>query len=167
MSNSKTIIQKALKELKIERELKQYFKYIDSVFGDDYASLLLSLDPSLKNSLQIRTDKFGYTNDEDIIISLLKSSILSKDKNSYINILVKNYIENGDLEDIMELVKSNYSIRKMLTRNFVTESYGSNWEHYSKIDDDDNTLGNLLTLNYFHSSIHSNNNKSKTYKKTY
>lgn len=166
MSKNKIIIQRALKEFKIERDLKQYFKYVDSVFGEDYASQLLSLNSSLKESLKIFTDKFEYTNDEDIIISLLKASILSKDKNKYINLLVKDYIENGDLEEIVELVKTNYSIRKMLTRIFTMESYGSNWELYSKLNDNDNTLGNILTLNYFHDSIH-NNNYLKVYKKTY
>ena len=161
MSKQKVLLQNLLKERKIEKDLKDYFKYLDSVYGEDYATQVLSLCPSLKKSIQYRTDKFNYTSDEDIILSLLKSSVLSRDTNSYINLLVKSYIAEGELEELFDLVIENYSVRKMLTRNFIRDSYGNNWDLYHKKNDNDNTLGNLLTLRYYNDSL----NYNRGYKK--
>lgn len=153
MSEQNIIVKKLLEEQEIDLRLKAFFKHLDSFVGEDYACLVLSSDISITESLKMFSKKFDDVSDIDIIISLLKASVISNDKDSYINNLVKDYINNGDFEELIDLVNKNLSVRKMLTRNFIRSSYSDNYRIYSKKNDDDNTLGNVLSLKYYKMSL--------------
>ena len=75
MNNHKNILEKALKERKIEKELKDYFKKMDSCFGEDYSSLILSSAERPSDSLYLFTSRFPKISDTDIILALIKSHI--------------------------------------------------------------------------------------------
>lgn len=146
-------VKRIVNEREIEIRLKKYFKYLDNVVGEDYASLVLASNSSLTESLKMFTKKFDDISDNDIIFALLRSSVISKDVNSNINLIVKSYLENGDFEELFDLIRDNYSIRKQLTRNFIRDSYSSNYQIYNKKEDNDNTLGNVLSLKYYQMSL--------------
>ena len=68
--------------------------------------------------------------------------------------LVNAYIDEGRFEDLMNLIYHDLSVRKMLTRVFIRESYAMNYELYAKKEDThDNTLGNMLSILYFQNSL--------------
>lgn len=146
-------VKRIVNEREIEIRLKKYFKYLDNLVGEDYASLVFASNISLTESLKMFTSKFDDISDNDIIFALLRSSVISKDVNSNINLIVKSYIDNGDFEELFDLIRDNYSIRKQLTRNFIRDSYSSNYQIYNKKEDNDNTLGNVLSLKYYQMSL--------------
>lgn len=160
MFDKDTIFKQIFKERKIEVQLKDYLREMNDCFGDDYTSLVFSSDQRPSESIKLFTNKFPSVSDTDIVLLLIRSAVVSDEEN-YQNLMIQDFIENGDMEDVMNLVYSNLSLRKMLTRSLIHTSYGSNFDFYQKKKKEDNTIGNLLTLQYFQESISSSNYQKK------
>lgn len=160
MSNKNTILKQIFKERKIEIQLKDYLKKMNECFGEDYTSLIFSSEKRPSESLQLFTKKYPDVSDTDIVLLLIRGAVVSDEEN-YQNLFIQDLIENGDMEDIMNLVYSNLSLRKMLTRTLIHVSYGSNFDFYQKKRKEDNTIDKLLTLQYFQESIPSSNIQKK------
>ncbi|MBR2828106.1 MAG: hypothetical protein IKE70_02615 [Bacilli bacterium] len=146
------LVKNVLKERKSEVELKKYFKKMNDCFGEDYCSLVFSSSKRPSDSLQLFTDKFPNLSDTEIVLLLIRGAIVS-DENNYQNLMIQDFVENGEMVDLMNYVYSNLSIRKMLTRSFIHNSYGKDIELFMKKKDIGNTLGNLLTIQYFQENI--------------
>ncbi len=151
MSNHKNVEFRILKERKIEKQLKNYFKLMDISYGEDFASQILSSSKSPRESLQMFTSKFPEISDTDIILALIKASVITRDDN-YAILFIRDMIQEGNMEDVMNIVYSNLRLRKMLTRTFIHDCYADNYQSYGK-SSDDNCLGDLITIYYFQNSI--------------
>ena len=146
------IVSLALKERKIEVELKKYLKKTNDLYGEDFTCLVLNSLESPSMSLKSFTDKFPNISDTDIVLALIKAGTISLIDN-YQNNYVRGFVSEGEMEKIMNIVYYNLSLRKMLTRTLIQNSYFSNSDIIKKKDSEDNTIGNLLTILFFQENI--------------
>ena len=159
--NKYILLNKALKERKIESNLKKFFQFMENLYGDEFSSLILSTTISPKESLEMFTSSFPNITDTDIILALIKASILSRDVEEKYNRYVRHMVSNGRFEDLMNVIYNNRTLRKQLTMNYIRDCYGTNQQIYSKKEDNDNTLGDMLSIIYFQESIKSKKNEKK------
>lgn len=148
-----------LKESETDNKLKNYFKKMINLVGEEYTLVSLSQYEGLKDSVSRFSFDFEDTSDDDLAFSLLKGAILSNGENNCIN-LVREFIKNGELEDLLFISKTNLGFRRELTRAFMQTCYESFQEAYSKRDSEKNQIGDLLSLKYFEESL----NKKKEQK---
>ena len=148
MGKTTKMKEELLHDSNVDLLLKNYLRKMKQVFGEDYAILTLSSDINISNSLDYFTSKFDNIEDNDIAFSLLRSSILSNEKN-YFNDVIKAKVELGELNDVLFLVKDNLSFRRSLTRTFINQSNKTNKELYNELDNKEKTIESLSTLNFY------------------
>ena len=149
MERFEKIKMEVLKDSKEDIKLKNYFNRINNIVGEDYASLTLSANESIKKSLSNFTSDLEDIKEENIIFSLLKSAVLSNDKHNSSVAAAKYLIEKGSIEDLITAVNVNLSFRKALTKVFIKQSHRTYERIYELKNDNDNTLGELLSLYLF------------------
>lgn len=137
-----------LKENENELLLKEYFYKFNNIAGEDYAISVLSSDKDIKTSLNYYTSSFPNIESNDIAFILLKSVILSNDKNYYSEV-VKDKVSLGELNDIVYLINENLGFRRSLTRTFIRQSNKTNKELYNKLDNKENAIRDLSTINFY------------------
>ena len=155
-----SIKNKALEEREIDIKLKNYFNKMKNLVGDEYTYLTLSTKESIKDSIESFTKDFDNVDENEIVLSLLRSSVISNEDNE-INRIVKKFIDKGAFEDLVTLVNCNLAFRKGLTKVFMNHAHESNLITYSKRTNENNTIGDLLSLIYFENSLSRSENKTK------
>lgn len=148
MEQLEHIKKEALKERLIDIRLKEYFNKMKTVVGYEYTYLTLSTDESIKKSLMTFSKHFDKFDENTIALALLRSSVLSNEKNPT-NDIVREYIAEDRLEDLVTAVHCNFAFRKSLTKIYMNHSKETNEETYSKGNDNNNKIGDLLSLIYF------------------
>lgn len=137
-----------LQETYNEKLLKSYFIKLNNIVGEDYTISTLSSDKDIKTSLNYYSSSFQNIDNNDIVFVLLKSALLSNDKNYY-NDVIKEKISVGELQDLVFLVNENLGFRRSLTRTFIRQSEKTNEELYDELDNKENALRDLSTLNFY------------------
>ena len=145
-----------LQESETELKLKNYLNKMNKVVGEEYALLTLSSNREISDSLNQFTSKFEDVESNDIAFILLKSALLSNEKN-YWNEVTKDKTAFGELNDLVYLVNENLGFRKSLTRTFINQSDKSNKELYENLEDKTNTIRDLSTLNFYEIALKSRN----------
>ncbi len=158
MERLEKIKSEILKENIEDIKLKSYFNKITSMVGEEYASLTLSANESIKKSISGFTSDLDELPEDKIVHSLLKSAVLSNEKHNSVVVATKSLIKKGAVEDLVTAVNCNLSFRKGLTRVFIKQSHTTNERLYEQKHDDDNTLGDLLTLYLFEKKLQQDNN---------
>lgn len=147
--------EEMLKETEIDKKLKDYFKNMINVFGEEYAFATLSGKGSIKDKLQYFSSCFDDYSDVDILCALIKSSIISNEiKKS--NLIVKRFISEGCLSELIYCADTNISLRRALIKTFMRQCYSTNKETYEKKKIEGNSLGDLLSLFYFEDGLKKN-----------
>ena len=67
----------ALDENEVETKLKNYFRKLTTLVGEEYTYLTLTTDYSIKDSISRFSYDFESYSDIDITLALLKGAILS------------------------------------------------------------------------------------------
>jgi len=137
-----------LQDTKTEILLKEYFNKLNNIVGEDYAISALSSDNDIKTSLNYYSSYFPNVESNDIAFILLKSIVLSNDKNYYSNV-IREKISLGELQDIVFLLNENLGFRRSLTRTFIRQSNKSDKELYNMLDNKENIIRDLSTLNFY------------------
>ena len=137
-----------LQESNTELLLKAYFNKLNKIVGEDYAISTLSSDKDIKKSLYYYSSAFQNIESNDIAFILLKSILLSNDKNYYSDV-IREKISLGELQDIMFLINENLGFRRSLTRTFIRQSDKADKELYDKLENKENIIRDLSTLNFY------------------
>ena len=128
------MIVRLLEETETEILLKDYLKYVEKIFGEDYAISTLTCHYDMAKSINSFSSKFEKTTQSSIMYALLRSFILSN-RNDYEKKIINNYIYAYDFEEIEKIIKQNIYFRKSLVRTFIVQSDKTNKELYSKSED--------------------------------
>lgn len=111
--------QEILHETEKEKGLKDYFKYMVNVYGENVATETTIVAPNARDSLLEFSERFSSYTDADIYTLLLRYTALAKDDdNEYIK-YAKKRISEGKIDDLILDMQSNKHLTKAITENFV------------------------------------------------
>ena len=138
-----------LEESEDDKQLKSYLSRINRVFGEDYATVVLSSDISLRKSLSFFSSKFDNIPSVHIQSLLLQNALLSNNE-YYIN-FIKKLLNEDKYQDLFPSASINMQMRKDLIRLFVRQSERTNLKLYNAKDDSkkDETIDNIVKIKEF------------------
>ena len=138
-----------LEESEDDKQLKSYLSRINRVFGEDYATVVLSSDISLRKSLSLFSSKFDNIPSVHIQSLLLQNALLSNNE-YYIN-FIKKLLNEDKYQDLFPSASINMQMRKDLIRLFVRQSERTNLKLYNAKDDSkkDETIDNIVKIKEF------------------
>ena len=116
-------------------KLKKFIDRTKEVFGDDYATLVLSCDYDLKKSLDKFSSKLGGLDSIHIQFLLLQSAVLSSN-NPYKDLIDRKMLED-DFQSLFPFIASNICFRKGLIRLFINQSSKTNLEILNGIENEE------------------------------
>ena len=138
-----------LEESEDDKQLKSYLSRINRVFGEDYATVVLSSDISLRKSLSLFSSKFDNIPSIHIQSLLLQNALLSNNE-YYIN-FIKKLLNEDKYQDLFPSASINMQMRKDLIRLFVRQSERTNLKLYNAKDDSkkEETINNIVKIKEF------------------
>lgn len=155
MTKQEEMKKEILSDSELDVRLKKYFQYMIKVVGEDYALISLSSEESIKDSIASFTSSFDDVSDVEILCSLIRGAILSSERLKS-NLVVRKYITDGNIEDLIILADQNLGFRRALTKTFMKQCYESNEKTFSKKKKEGNALGNLITIKYYEEDLKRN-----------
>ncbi len=150
MKISENFKNELLRERKSESLLKNYLDEKSNIFGEEYVVQLLSSEEDIKEA--INSESFKNLTSNQIIFSLLRIAILSNEKN-HITHAVELLIKERKIDDLIEGVKSNYQLRKGLTRIAINESLRFNNQLFERNENKTKALAELAILSKYEKRI--------------
>lgn len=143
------MVVKLVSESDDELVLKNFLKKIEHIFGEDFALETLSSNIDLAKSINQYSKAFDSINNTSIVFILLKSFVLSLDKDNYLDNDINNYILKENIEELKELIKNNLMYRKHLVRKLIRQSNIKNMDLYKKQNDKSLVYEELEILNVY------------------
>jgi hypothetical protein len=150
MKNFNKIKYEVLREELLDKKLKYYFRKIISIVGEEYAIVTLSTEETVKESITSFSRDFDDENDVDIKIALIKASLISNNYDSFSNSLVRKFVQENNINDLLEYIDTNYNLRRCLTKNYIEQCYETNLQTYEKRTGENTAISDLLILNQFY-----------------
>ena len=135
MTGKENEFEELLVEEEIDLRLKKYLSKIKKVFGEDYATLILSCDYDLKKSLDKFSSKFRGLDSLHIQFLLLQSALLSKD-NPFKDAINKK-MEEDNYYFLFSNIIGNIYFRKGLIRLYIDNCDKSNKELFDSLKTDE------------------------------
>lgn len=138
-----------LKETEMDKKLKNFFKKMINITGEGYASITLSTEESIKDSLTRFSEDFDDVDEDEIIFALIKAALISNDYDSDSIDLAKQIVKEKKIDDLIFLIDYNFYFRKEITKNYMSQCLETNLQTYKKSYEENSTINNLLILNEY------------------
>ena len=106
---------------RVDALLRNYFKYMDTVYGKGVAIATAIEKDNIKDSLSQYSGSFASYKDSDLYVSMFKVVMTSKEVNDSLE-YARRKIESGEIDDIIMDMESSLYFRKD-----IVETYGDNW----------------------------------------
>ena len=114
-----------VKESKVEKDLKRFFKNMLEVTGYEYTLVSTTQDLEVKESLSALTSKLDDYSNEELTLALIKSAIISGETPVP---FVNELIEQKEYEELNQMINSSLIARRAVTHSLMMNCYGENEE---------------------------------------
>jgi len=124
--------KRLLEENAIETRLKKYFRYMESVYGEEIAIKTAISDKTLRSSIAFFSEDFEDYQDYEIDVEFFKVTLLT-DKPEDIALKYANkLIAEGKFEQLLMDMDANPILRMALVENYINNMYTSTETLYNK-----------------------------------
>lgn len=115
---------------RVDALLRNYFKYMEAVYGQDVAVATAIEKDNIKDSLSQYSNNFEDYQDSDLYVSMFKVVITSKEVNDSLE-YARRKIESGEIDDIIMDMESSFYFRKDIVENVLANARKTPKELYS------------------------------------
>lgn len=115
---------------KVDTLLRNYFKYMNTVFGQDIAISTAIEKDNIKDSLSQYSDNLASYKDSDLYVSIFKVIVVSKEINDSLE-YARRKIESGEIDEVIMDMESSFHFRKDIIENVVLNAHKTPRELYS------------------------------------
>ena len=165
MSYTESEKTKTLCESKEERNLKNYFKSLQT-FGDDFASRSLVVKGDMINSMRLFSSEDIASTSDEIAILMIKNSLLTYNRSKNITLIKRLMLKDVPIETIVDFVLVCKTVKLELSKNMYYQRESNPVNQFNTIyrTESDETkeriLGCIEKLNSYMESIKEENKKS-------
>ena len=152
--------EQLLKDSETEILLKKYLLKIDKFMGEEFAITTLCSDEDIIRSLKEYTFTFDGKNSQEIAFTLIRNALLSNN-NSDLIVLIKEKIEFGELQDVLDMVSSGINCRRQLAKLFIHQADKTDKELYDRLENKEHVIEDLDNLKFYENILHE---REKNYK---
>ena len=145
-----------LKDNETDLMLKDYLRKMTKFAGEEYTINSITQEENIKDSLSNFTSKFDKTSNNDLTFAFIKSSILDSKKDNRTSIITKTLLKERKYADLIFLVNFNLGYRRELTKNLIKQSNSTYEELFSKKENKDEIINQLIDLKAYELEINKN-----------
>lgn len=131
---------------RVDALLRNYFKYMDTVYGKDIAIATAIEKDNIKDSLSQYSGSFANYKDSDLYVSMFKVVMTSKEVNDSLE-YARRKIESGEIDDIIMDMESSLYFRKDIVENVLLNAHKSPRELYSSSRKDKSDINSYTNRN--------------------
>ena len=124
--------KKFLEENVVEARLKKYFRYMESIYGEEIAIKTALSDRTLRSSIEFFSDDFENFQDYQIDVEFLKVALLTDRPEDIALKYANKLIAEGKIEQLLMDMDANPILKMALVENYINHMYTSTETLYNK-----------------------------------